>query len=201
MLACGAGGVARVRVITLRLNPVMHVEVAGHVAQVGNQAGEAAALRPGRRPSATSWMTVLSHKKRAEEKMKRGEGQSSLSTCRAGPRRKPRSGWKTVAVGREGSKRPVVVAARPPAACCSLEEGPRKETGSSGVEERGRTPDPLGILLGLREISSATAAKRRRRQAFARPLVGPPQTLCVGCPRLVDLSLLNLAHSSRPWSS
>ena len=38
-------------------------------------------------------------------------------------------------------------------------------------------------------------AARRRRQAFARPLVGPPRTLLFS--RLVDLSLLNLAQSSK----
>ena len=47
----------------------------------------------------------------------------------------------------------------------------------------------------VQRVASSTAARRRRRQAFARPLVGPHHTRLYECPWLVDLSLLNLAHS------
>jgi len=62
----------------------------------------------------------------------------------------------------------------------------RKGIGNGGVEGSGRTPDSIGIshLSGLQEVASPTAA-RRRRQAFARPVVGPPQySPCFECPRL-----------------
>ena len=60
----------------------------------------------------------------------------------------------------------------------------RKGIGNGGVEGLGRTLDsiddiPCGGLSGLQEVASSTAARRRRRQAFARPLVGPPNTLLV----------------------
>ena len=68
------------------------------------------------------------------------------------------------------------------------DEGPKKK-----VEEMGRTKEVRCQPPG----AGVAFAARRRRQAFARPLVGPPRTLCVECPRLVDFSLLNPAQSSK----
>ena len=78
----------------------------------------------------------------------------------------------------------------------------RKRIGNGGVEGSGRIPNSIGIsrLSGLQEVASPTAA-RRRRQAFARPLVGPPNTLPVlSAPGWILMSLLNLAHSSQQYT-
>ena len=77
----------------------------------------------------------------------------------------------------------------------------RKGIGNGGVEGSGRTPDSIGIshLSGLQEVASPTAA-RRRRQAFARPVVGPPQySPCFECPRLDSYVSIKTSSKLKVW--
>ena len=65
----------------------------------------------------------------------------------------------------------------------------------------GRDPGSAGgsflggiVELGIRQLDRGGTMAA----GISRPFLGPTRALCVECPRLVDLSLLNLAHSSQP---
>ena len=72
---------------------------------------------------------------------------------------------------------------------CGDDEAPEEKLDAMG-ETKKATNLPLGRGFAF--------AARRRRQAFARPLVGPPNTLPVlSAPGWILMSLSKLAHSSQ----